>query len=489
MNLPPVPMPEHSTSISTNYLPATSGLLDQSLIAKYDVQGPRYTSYPTALQFDPAYDETVYREQALGQLQQTISPLSLYVHVPFCQNICYYCACNKIVTSDHGVARTYLDYLSKEISLQSDLVGKHRTVMQLHLGGGTPTFFDGAELTELMHLLASHYHLTDSERREYSIEIDPRTVTRDSLALLKGLGFNRLSLGVQDFDERVQQAINRRQRYGMIETLTETARLYQFKSISYDLIYGLPLQTLNTLEQTLDKTIKLSPDRIAFYSYAHLPERFKTQRAIDRMDLPSATEKLAMLSMISSKLLAAGYVHIGMDHFVKPEDDLAMAQRAGKLQRNFQGYSTCMAPDLIGLGVSSISSLKNSYAQNERKLETYYQRLDANQLPIAKGLSLSSDDQIRAEVISRIICNLQLDTKVVEEAFGLVFSDYFSRELLALKPMENDGLIRWHGDKMAVTDLGRFMVRNICMVFDKYLDSANASGAGESAVIKFSRTL
>ncbi|ARN76386.1 oxygen-independent coproporphyrinogen III oxidase [Oceanicoccus sagamiensis] len=460
-------------------------LWDQQLIAKYDVPGPRYTSYPTAVQFAEDYTIEVYRQEALDNLQQTISPLSLYVHIPFCQNICYYCACNKVVTADRRAARTYLDYLNKEIELQSPLVGKHRTVMQLHLGGGTPTFFDGAELTELMHLLASHYKLTDSERREYSIEIDPRTVTKDSLALLKGLGFNRLSLGVQDFDEQVQTAINRRQRYGMIETLTEAARLYQFKSVSYDLIYGLPMQSLQTLSATLEKTIQLSPDRIAFYSYAHLPERFKSQRAIDRLDLPSAAEKLAMLSLITEKLLAAGYIHIGMDHFVKPQDELAMARHEGKLQRNFQGYSTCLAPDLVGLGVSSISAMPSSYSQNERVLASYYQRLDQGELPIAKGFKLSRDDQIRRTVIAQIICDLQLDMTAVEKQFGLVFSEYFSRELLALKPLESDGLIYWHGDKLGVSELGQLMLRNICMVFDKYLQQAE----DQSSPLRFSRTL
>jgi oxygen-independent coproporphyrinogen-3 oxidase len=481
MNFPPAPLAKDNKSSATNYHPSASALRDQQLIAKYDVQGPRYTSYPSALQFNNSYNETVYRQQALDQLPQTISPLSLYVHIPFCQNICYYCACHKIVTSDHSVARTYLEYLGKEVNLQSELVSKHRTVMQLHMGGGTPTFFDGAELTELMHLLASHYNLTDSDRREYSIEIDPRTVTRDSFALLKGLGFNRLSMGVQDFDERVQQAINRRQRYGMIKTLTATARLYQFKSISYDLIYGLPFQTLDTLAVTLEKTIELAPDRIAFYSYAHLPERFKTQRANDRLTLPSAAQKLAMLSLITETLLAAGYVHIGMDYFVKPQDDLAIAQGEGTLQRNFQGYSTCMASDLVGLGVSSISSLKSSYAQNERGLENYYQRLDAGVLPIAQGLSLSTDDQIRAAVISQIICNLQLDIKCIEKQFAVVFSDYFSRELQALKTMKSDGLISWHSDKLVVSELGRSMLINICMVFDKYLD--------RKGIIQFSSTL
>jgi oxygen-independent coproporphyrinogen-3 oxidase len=460
---------------------ASSSCWDKNLIAKYDVAGPRYTSYPTAPQFTSQYTHETYRQEAEVYLKQSIAPLSLYLHIPFCQNICYYCACNKIVTSDHSVTRRYLDHLSKEIKMQSELVGKHRLVMQLHMGGGTPTFLDGAELTELMHTLAMHFNLTDSEQREYSIEIDPRTVTKDSLALLKGLGFNRLSLGVQDFDEKVQQAINRHQGYAMVEALTETARLYEYKSVSFDLIYGLPFQTPESLARTLAQVVQLSPDRIAFYNYAHLPERFKSQRSIDRLDLPSAQQKIDMLALIAGTLIDAGYLHIGMDHFVKPQDDLAKAQLQGKLQRNFQGYSTCMAPDLIGLGVSSISSLQGSYAQNERVLDEYYRRLDQDELPIAKGLQLTQDDKLRGAVISQIICNLELNTLEVEKKFNISFADYFSQELMALKPMESDGLIRWHDAKLRVTEQGRVMLRNICMPFDKYLQ--------EQSVIKFSKAL
>ncbi len=454
---------------------------DKKLIAKYDVAGPRYTSYPTAPQFSPEFTAHSYRQEAEKHLKHNIAPLSLYIHIPFCQNICYYCACNKIVTSDHSVSRRYLDYLAKEIQMQSALADKHRTVMQLHMGGGTPTFLDGAELTELMHLLATHFTLTDSEQREYSIEIDPRTVTKDSLALLKGLGFNRLSLGVQDFDERVQQAINRRQRFGMVETLTETARLHRFKSVSFDLIYGLPFQTPASLVSTLNKVVELSPDRIAFYNYAHLPERFKTQRAIDRHDLPCAEQKIDMLALIANTLIEAGYLHIGMDHFVKPEDDLAIARQQGKLQRNFQGYSTCIAPDLLGLGVSAISSLKDSYAQNHRSLDDYINALDNNELPISQGLKLNTDDLLRRSVISRIICNLQLNTQEIEDEYAISFSEYFSRELIALKPLEKDGLVCWQGDKLRVTEQGRVMLRNICMLFDKYLQSP--------AEIRFSNAL
>lgn len=449
---------------------------DSQLISKYDVQGPRYTSYPTALQFTEAYDESAYRRIAQRTMVDSIAPLSIYVHLPFCQNICYYCACNKVVTGDRSKAAEYLGYLQKEVELQSALVGKHRPVTQLHLGGGTPTFLDGAELTQLMHLLASHYQLTDSIHREYSIEIDPRTINDDTLALLKGLGFNRISLGVQDFDPKVQQAINRIQPFEMIKRLTESARLFQFGSISYDLIYGLPYQTPESLLVTLNQVVELLPDRIAFYNYAHLPERFKSQRAIDRLVLPTAQQKISMLGLVAEHLRAAGYVHIGMDHFVRPDDELAVAQQEGRLQRNFQGYSTCLAEDLVGLGVSSISSIADSFSQNEKELKHYYQQLDRGHLPIARGLNLTQDDKLRAYIISELICNLGLSTGQVERRFGIVFSKYFAEEKKVLLPLETDALVHWQGDKLLVTEAGRPMLRNICMVFDKYSGKGMAPG-------------
>ncbi|MFT7129054.1 MAG: oxygen-independent coproporphyrinogen-3 oxidase [Gammaproteobacteria bacterium] len=451
---------------------------DRKLIEKYGVSGPRYTSYPAALQFDSQFTKDCSPKESEQYFRDNIAPLSIYVHIPFCQKICYFCACNKIVTSDYTVSRQYLDYLAKEMKMQSARVGKHRNVIQLNLGGGTPTFLDGAELTELMHMLAKNFSLSDSNLREYSIEIDPRTVTRDSLALLKGLGFNRLSLGVQDFDERVQEAINRKQRFGLVQKLTETARLHGFKSVSYDFIYGLPFQTPKTLEITLRKIVELSPDRIAFYNYAHFPMRFKSQRAIARHDLPSLGDKVDMLGLITGKLVDAGYQHIGMDHFAKSDDDLAVAQRHGKLQRNFQGYSTSMAPDLIGIGVSAISSSQQSYVQNSVLLEDYYRKLDENSLPIAKGVQLSFDDRIRWAVISNIICNLALNVGEIENRFAIVFPEYFAQELSGLKSMENDGLVIWDSDILYVSELGRIMLVSICRVFDRYLQ--------DSTVIKFS---
>ncbi len=367
------------------------------------------------------------------------------------------------------MARQYLDYLAREIRLQGALLGKRRRVMQLHLGGGTPTFFDGAELTELMHLIAMSFGLTDSEQREYSIEIDPRTVTGDSLALLKGLGFNRISLGVQDFDPRVQAAINRQQSFEQVAELTQIARLHRFRSVNYDLIYGLPHQSLETLARTLEQVVELGPDRIAFYNYAHLPERFKSQRAIDRHDLPRAERKIEMLTLIADSLQQAGYCFIGMDHFARADDELCRAQRAGTLQRNFQGYSICKAPDLVGLGVSAISSIGDSYFQNASDLPAYYAHLDRGELPIARGLQLDPDDCLRREVITRLICDLCLPVAAIEDRFAIDFSDYFARELQLLQPLEKDGLIRWESATLHVTRQGRMTLRNICMCFDKYL--------------------
>jgi len=437
------------------------------LIEKYDVQGPRYTSYPTALQFSESFSEADYRA-LWPAITPNIAPLSLYVHVPFCENICYYCACNKIVTRKKEKARDYLNHLEKEIHMQSAVIGRSRPVTQMHWGGGTPTFLNGAELTELMHNIASHFRLIDSESREYAIEIDPRTVDRALLALLKGLGFNRLSMGIQDFNPQVQQAINRVQSYEQIADLMEASRLFGFKSVSFDLIYGLPHQSAATLETTLRQVIALNPDRIALYNYAHLPDRFPTQRSIDRLALPSAGEKLAMLAQANQQLREAGYLNIGMDHFVRPSDDLAIAQQRGQLQRNFQGYSTCMAPDLVGLGVSAITSTREGFAQNAKTLDRYYAAISQGSLPVERGLRLNDDDRVRKHVIMRLICNFELDLNEFETQFKTTLADYFSAEIPAIQELIADGLIQLDRQSLRVTAAGRSLIRNICMVFDRY---------------------
>lgn len=447
------------------------------LLAKYDRAGPRYTSYPTALQFSEDVAEVHYRE-AIAGLHNSIAPLSLYVHLPFCADICYYCACNKIVTRQRGPLRAYLDHLGREIALQGALFGQRRTVLQLHWGGGTPNFLSHAEMTELMHHTASHFKLTDSPHREYSIEIDPRTCEPSTLALLKGLGFNRLSMGIQDFDARVQKAINREQPFGKVQQLMQAARDYGFQSVSFDLIYGLPEQTVATMRDTAAKVLQLSPDRVSLYNYAHMPDRFPTQRSIDRLRLPPAVEKLAMFHEVAETLAAHDYRFIGMDHFVKATDDLAIAQKAGYLQRNFQGYSTCKAPDLVGLGMSSIGTVGDGHYQNHKTLGDYQQALDEGHLAVARGYRLSAEDRLRRDIIMGLICQMRVDIPALQRQYGIDFSEHFSSEIKVLKGMADDGLLVLAPQSVEVTEAGRLLVRAICMVFDQYLPDA----AGEKRI-------
>ena len=449
-------------------LPPEAVYWDKAVIDKYDSRGPRYTSYPTALEFNHLFDVKAHT-QVLGDLQkQPYESLSIYIHIPFCQDICYYCACNKIVTRSQDAADEYLNYLEKEILLVSKAMGRSRKVTQLHLGGGTPTFLSSGQLTRLIHMLAQHFTMVDDNHREYSIEIDPRTVNTSDLALLKGLGFNRLSLGVQDFSPKVQKAINRINDVTLVRNLTLAARDLAYESINFDLIYGLPEQTPASLKETLQQVIELNPDRIAFYNYAHMPDRFSSQRSIDRMTLPTADQKIDMLNGLSVQLCEAGYRYIGMDHFVKPKDKLAIAQQHGRLMRNFQGYSVNKSQDLIGLGVSSISSFQQAFAQNEKDLPAYYAALDNGRLPTSKGLFKTADDERREFVIMALICNLQLKFDVWESRFKDNFHAYFETELLALKALEQDELITIAKDAIQVTSKGRCLLRTICMTFDAY---------------------
>ncbi len=460
---------------NTAVKPRTAPLaLDAGLIAKYSTQGPRYTSYPTALQFTDQFTADDYQRHLL-RARSIAAPLSLYVHLPFCRWLCYYCGCNKIVTKKPGVAREYLDHLAIEIELLTTKIGATRPVTQLHFGGGTPTYLDDAELTELVHLLASHFNLDANQEREYSIEIDPRTVSPDRLALLRGLGFNRLSFGIQDTDPHVQQAINRVQHTEEIIALVGAARAYRFNSISFDLIYGLPRQNCTTLNHTLDDVIALLPDRIALYHYAHLPARFAAQKAIERHNLPSASEKLAMLSLATTRLIEAGYVYIGMDHFVRPEDELAQCQKEGHLQRNFQGYSNTLAPDVLGIGVSAISAIGDSYAQNSRDISDYYKKLDAGQLPIDRGVIKSTEDQIRAYVIMQLACNLRVSAQAITDKFSISLWEKFADVQPKLEEMQQDGIVIIEHDGITITETGRMMLRNVCMVFDQYLNAHTQS--------------
>ncbi len=456
------------------------------LAQKYAYQGPRYTSYPTALQFSPDFAEQAVVTDLATRRHQKLLPLSLYVHIPFCADICYYCACNKVVTRDRARAGIYLDALKIDIARQAELFGAARPVRQMHWGGGTPTWLDDAEITELMHELASHFHLLDSGSREYAIELDPRTVNAGRVALLSGLGFNRASLGIQDFDPLVQRAINREQSVSDVQDLVDALRRHHFRSISFDLIYGLPFQDSHSMENTLQQVIDLGPERIACYNYAHLPERFSSQRAIDRLTLPKAEEKLRIQARIADTLCTAGYEHIGLDHFVLPHDDLAQAQRDGRLQRNFQGYSVQMADDLVGLGVSAISQIGGYYLQNDTDPDSYCKRLQRGDSPVWRGLASSSEDELRRYVIMQLICNLQLDFNAFQQRFEEPFEQHFQSELSQLAPMASDGLLQIGNSGIQVSETGRSFLRNICMVFDQFLQPKDQQESGQ---LNYSRTV
>lgn len=442
---------------------------DAALIRRYDKAGPRYTSYPTAVAFG-AFSEDEYKAHAYLSNEDPIPlPLSLYFHVPFCDTVCFYCACNKIATKDRTKAATYLQYLFREIEMQAKLYDRDRTVEQLHWGGGTPTFLSHEQMRALMEKIREHFSLHITDEGDYSIEIDPRSVTPATIGVLRDIGFNRFSLGVQDVDERVQIAVNRIQPIAQTVSIIEACRAYEAKSISVDLIYGLPFQTVDSFRQTLDTIIGMSPDRISVFNYAHMPTLFKPQRRINEADLPSPETKLQIMQLAVEHLMAAGYEYIGMDHFAKPDDELAIAQRQGTLHRNFQGYTTHADCDLVGMGVSSISSVAESYSQNAKTLDAYYAALDAGRLPVVKGLTLDDDDVLRRYIIQQLACHFTLNFSQVEQLFSLTFVEYFSRELALLQPMASDNLLQWTATGIDVTPRGRFLIRNICMVFDASL--------------------
>lgn len=448
-------------------------VFNAELIQRYDHTGPRYTSYPTAVEFDQVFTEAHYRRHAKAS-NQSGRPLSLYFHLPFCATVCYYCACNKIVTANRGRAVTYLDYLHREIELQGTLFHRDRSVDQLHWGGGTPTFLSNDQIVELMRHTARHFHLRDDDQGEYSIEIDPREVASDTIRLLRGLGFNRISLGVQDFDPEVQVAVNRIQSATQTYAVMEAARDADFRSVNVDLIYGLPLQTHHSFAKTLDRVIEMDPDRLSVFNYAHLPQRFKVQRRINAVELPTAQEKLATLQVTIERLTAAGYVYIGMDHFAKPDDELAIAQRQRKLYRNFQGYSTHADCDLVGMGITAISHIGNSFSQNVRTLERYYERIENGELPILRGIELDEDDLVRQVVINELICNGFLDVHAVEQRFRIDFPEYFTSSLPALHAMQAAGLVSVTDAAILVQPQGRLLIRNVCMAFDNYLQREHA---------------
>ncbi len=437
------------------------------MIKRYDTSGPRYTSYPTAIAFTEKFTEDDYIQHAKNSNDDLIpSPLSLYFHIPFCDTVCFYCACNKIVTKDYSKADVYLKYLYKEIEMQAALYDRDRRVEQLHFGGGTPTFLSDAQIEGLMEKIRRHFNLYLTDDGDYSIEIDPRSVNAKTISVLRDVGFNRFSLGVQDVNDKVQKAVNRIQPIEETKAIIDACRDNDARSISIDLIYGLPFQTVESFNQTLDEIIKLSPDRISVFNYAHLPNRFKPQRRINAEDLPTSEEKLEILQLSVEKLIDHGYVYIGMDHFAKPDDELALAQENGKLHRNFQGYTTHSDCDLIAMGVSSISSVAGCYSQNTKNSDDYYKAISAGHFPVVKGLTLDDDDLIRRRIIQQLACHFSLDFEVFETSYGFKFTDVFARELEMLQPMVADKLLAIDDDRIQVSSSGRFLIRNICMVFD-----------------------
>ncbi|HCF2702134.1 TPA: oxygen-independent coproporphyrinogen III oxidase [Pseudomonas aeruginosa] len=445
---------------------------DADLIRRYDLSGPRYTSYPTAVQFHEGigpFDQL----HALLDSRKAGHPLSLYVHIPFCANICYYCACNKVITKDRGRSAPYLARLVREIEIVSRHLSREQVVEQLHFGGGTPTFLSPGQLRELMSQLRTHLNLLDDDSGDYGIEIDPREADWSTMGLLRELGFNRVSLGVQDFDMEVQKAVNRMQTPEETRTIVEAARTLQYRSINLDLIYGLPKQTPDSFARTVDEVIALQPDRLSVFNYAHLPERFMPQRRINADDLPSPGQKLEMLQRTTEQLAAAGYRYIGMDHFALPDDELASAQEDGTLQRNFQGYTTHGHCDLVGLGVSAISQIGDLYSQNSSDINDYQTSLDNGQLAIRRGLHCNSDDRVRRAVIQQLICHFELAFEDIETEFGIDFRSYFAELWPDLERFAADGLIRLDAKGIDITSSGRLLVRSICMLFDRYLPSLN----------------
>jgi oxygen-independent coproporphyrinogen-3 oxidase len=444
--------------------------LSPDLLRRYDVNGPRYTSYPTADRFVEAFTDADYA-QALEQRRASPAgltlPLSLYIHIPFCESLCYYCGCNKIITKHHERAAGYLKYLEREVQLHTDRLGLGQAVSQLHLGGGTPTFLSDDELRQLMGMLRRSFNFAPGG--EYSIEVDPRTIDQTRLQALAELGFNRLSFGVQDFDPDVQKAVHRIQPAEQVFKLVEQARAIGFDSINVDLIYGLPRQTAESFARTLEQIKQLRPDRIALYAYAHLPERFKPQRRIIGSELPQAPDKVNMLSQSLNALVAAGYVYVGMDHFALPNDSLAVAKRQGRLHRNFQGYSTQPDCDLIGLGVSSIGKVGATYSQNAKTMEEYCDLIDHGRLPVVRGLALSRDDLARRAVIMSIMCQGQVLFESIELAWLLDFKEYFAAELESMKNLVDQGLVVMDDAGIQVTSVGWYFVRAVAMVFDRYL--------------------
>jgi len=447
----------------------TGVCFDTDLIVRYGGRGPRYTSYPTALQFNESLTAGDYQRQARASNDSDV-PLSLYVHIPFCHSLCYYCGCNKIVTHNQVRVDRYIEMLYREIEMQAELFDKSRKIEQLHFGGGTPTYLDKEQLGELLTKLRGAFNFDESDDREFSIEVDPRTVDADRIRHLAELGFNRLSLGIQDFEPVVMEAVNRTQTPDEVQALVDSAIDAGFGSISFDLIYGLPHQTVESFNRTLDIVIGMKPDRLAVYNYAHLPQRFKGQRMINADNIPLPETKLELLHHTIDKLCAAGYVYIGMDHFALPDDELVQARLDGTLQRNFQGYSTHRQCDLVSLGVSGISDIGNMYAQNAITTMEYEKIIESGEFPIKKGILVDDDDLLRAEVIQALMCYDRLSFDDFGARHNIDFREYFSDEIKRLAPLADDDLIELDGSGVVITQKGRLLLRNIAMTFDRYIN-------------------
>jgi oxygen-independent coproporphyrinogen-3 oxidase len=447
------------------------------LLRRLDTNGPRYTSYPTADRFHEHFTPSHY-EQALAARAAALRvnaapPLAVYVHLPFCESVCYYCACNKVITKHHDKAAEYLDALDREIALHEKALGARQRVTQLHFGGGTPTFLSDAELSRLMASLGRAFELTADA--ECSIEVDPRTATHERLRHLAALGFNRISFGVQDFDPEVQQAVHRVQPFEQVQALMQSAREIGFASINVDLIYGLPRQRPDNFARTIERVIAIAPDRIALYGYAHLPERFKPQRRIVSAELPDGSARLAMLGHAIEAFDAAGFEYIGMDHFARPDDALAVAKREGRLHRNFQGYTTQPECDLIGLGVSAIGRVGVTHAQNAKTLEAYYHAMNEGRFATVRGIELDADDLLRRKVVMDLMCRGRLDFAEVRAEFGIDVPTFFTQELQRLVPLAAYDLVHLSEDAVQVTPTGWYVVRAVAMVFDRYLSPAGTS--------------
>ena len=467
---------------SMNAMP--SPVFDREMISRYDIAGPRYTSYPAAPHFSPRFGEAEFRDAARASNEDPIPRrLSIYVHVPFCFSPCFYCGCARIITRDRGKADGYLQRLHREIELTAPLFDRDRTVVQVHFGGGTPNFLDTRQMADLLQTLDQNFSLNRGADREFGIELDPRDAGPDYVKMLAEHGFNRLSVGIQDFDPEVQAAVNRIQSVEQTRAVLEAAREYGFRSTSVDLIYGLPKQTLSSFARTLDEVIALKPDRIAAYGYAHLPERFKAQRQIETNELPDAATRLALLGLTIQTLTAAGYRYIGMDHFALRGDDLSRAQDHGTLQRNFQGYSTHAACDLIGLGMSAIGHVGNTFSQNAKDLVGYYAALDAGCLPVVRGMTLDEDDVIRADLLQRLMCNGVIDIAAFEARHPIDFEVYFASDLDRLRALAADGLVVVSPDRIAVTSRGRLLLRIIAMCFDAHLVRQRGEGVSYSKAL------